>query len=164
MVCNMKENMMRDTFSGLDNKFGSNFELEDSCKSAPKEIVQSFSKSEDDALLPDADYIACELKMAVESISDVMEKLGEDLKVGAPPRMFEVYAKLADSKINALDKLTSKSKIQLDAKIKTRPNQQSNVSLGTNNNIILTSKGLLDLIRQEQPKTNTSVQQIDIDV
>ena len=161
----MKEDVMKDTFIGLDNKFNSNFELEDSCKTESKEVVPTFTKSEDDNLLPDADYIACELKMAVESISDVMEKLGEDLKVGAPPRMFEVYAKLADSKINALDKLTSKSKIQLDAKIKTRPNQQQpNLSMGSNNNIILTSKGLLDLIRQEQPKTNTSVQHIDAEI
>lgn len=158
----MNEDTMRDTFSGLDNKFSSNFELEESCKTEQPKAVSTFVKSEDDALLPDADYIACELKMAVESISDVMEKLGEDLKVGAPPRMFEVYAKLADSKINALDKLTSKSKIQLDAKLKTRPTQGNQPS-GTTNNIILTSKGLLELIKNEQPKPNSAIQQIEIE-
>lgn len=158
----MNEDTMRDTFSGLDGKFGSSFELEESCKEPPK-AVSTFVKSEDDTLLPDADYIACELKMAVESISDVMEKLGEDLKVGAPPRMFEVYAKLADSKINALDKLTSKSKIQLDAKLKTRPTQQANPLQSGNDNILLTSKSLLELIKQEQPKPNSAIKQIEIE-
>lgn len=156
----MNEVTIKDKFSGLDNKFGSNFELEDSCKNTTNGKVTTFVESTDENLLPDADYIACELKMAVESISDVMEKLGEDLKVGAPPRMFEVYAKLADSKINALDKLTSKSKIQMDVKLKSRPSQQSNLSLGSNNNIILTSKDLLELIKSEQPKTNTAIELI----
>jgi len=151
----MKEKDYADAFEGLDNAFGSKFELDvPMTEPERKTEVHAYVKSEDDEDLIDADYISTELKMAVESISNVMDKLNEDLKIGAPPRMFEVYAKLADSKINALDKLTNKSKAQLDAKVKLKTKDSPTK---VQNNLVLTSKSLLQMLQQETAKTNTNV-------
>lgn len=159
-----KEKEYTEAFAGLDSHFGSTYEMEDS--ELENEVVVSpmtptapFLESNGDSELEDSDFISSELKMTIESISDVMTKLDEDLKIGAPPRMFEVYAKLADSKINAISKLTEKSKAKLDAKVKLKsasvPHQGS-----TTNNIILSSKDLLKELISVQPKTNTNVKVI----
>ena len=160
----MNEEHIRQSFSGMTNKFDCDFEMEqpvvEIVDTETKEVVP-YEASNDDAILPDADYITSELKMTVESISTIMDQLGEDLRIGSPPRMYEVYAKLAETKISAIDKLTGKSKIQMDAKMKKAGRTGlSNVQSGnttTNNIAVLTSKDLLKMLSANDPKPNSSV-------
>lgn len=158
----MKELQLKQTFSGMDKMFNSDFELEESCKEKPKSTAVAIPKEDTEPeLLEDSDYITTELKQTVQSISDIMEIMTADLKIGTPPRMFEVYSTLANAKIAALDKLTSKSKIKMDAKMKSK--SKDNNSSTTTNNMIFTSKNLLELLKKENPKTNTEVS-FDIEV
>ena len=81
-----KEKEYAETFKGLDEQFGSTFELEDNLKpqanvpavvEEPKPFVQ---KQNTETELEDSVYISNELKMTVESIDTVMSKLDEDGK------------------------------------------------------------------------------------
>ena len=151
-----KEKELSKTFINLDEKFGSTFELEEkSIVPVVEEKPKTFevnNQAPDE--LEDSKYITSELEMTIESISDVMDKLGEDIKIGSPPRMYEVYAKLVEAKIKAIDSMTNKSKANLDAKIKSK-NNQIVTNNKTTNNIMLSSKDLLGLLVKENPKTNT---------
>lgn len=158
-----KEKEYAETFKGLDEQFGSTFELEDNLKPkanvpvAVEEQKPFVQKQNTETELEDSVYISNELKMTVESIDTVMSKLDEDLKIGAPPRMFEVYAKLAESKIKALSEITSVSKAKLDAKMKYSQPQSGGPNITNNKNIILSSKDLLGYLEKENPKANTNL-------
>lgn len=151
-----KEKELTKSFINLDEKFGSTFELEqNNIVPVEEEKPKTFevnNQAPDE--LEGSKYITSELEIVIESISDVMDKLGEDIKIGSPPRMFEVYAKLVESKIKAIDSLTNKSKANLDAKIKSK-NNQIVTNNKTTNNIMLSSKDLLGILVKENPKTNT---------
>jgi len=134
--------------------------------------------SEQKYKLEDKQYIQEELKMLIESNKNVLYTLGNQCKMGASPRMYEVYSTLSNSITNNLMDLAKLNQLVTDYQVTednlvqkeksnmtkqemirmSRQNTQSESTLIQNNTYNFTSNDMLDMLSKidiEKKITNT---------
>jgi len=94
-------------------------------------------------MFDDQVFLQAELKSLIMSINTVRSKVEQDIKIGVPPRVVEVYAKLIESIGKQYATLIELNKAIFQAKVET--NQVDIEKLG-GNKISLTSDQLLDMV------------------
>jgi len=128
-------------------------EQSDKCK----EIVTSNS----DTNLTDEVYIREEIKSLVSNIEVAMTKLQQDIRIGSPPKLSEVFGQLANAKANVIKELITMNKAKLDAKLKimklNKATTPKNVSVTNNMNV--SSSELLKMVNGA--KKNNSLKKIE---
>lgn len=68
--------------------------------------------------LEDKEYIRAELQSLIELNRTVLETLGENCKLGAPPRLYEVYASLSNTVATNLMDLAKLNQTMTDYQVK----------------------------------------------
>lgn len=134
--------------------------------------------SEQKYKLEDKQYIQEELKMLIESNKNVLYSLGNQCKMGASPRMYEVYSTLSNSITNNLMDLAKLNQLVTDYQVTednlvqkeksnrtkqemirmSRQNSQSESTLIQNNTYNFTSNDMLNMLSKidiEKKITNT---------
>jgi hypothetical protein len=134
--------------------------------------------SEQKYKLEDKQYIQEELKMLIESNKNVLYTLGNQCKMGASPRMYEVYSTLSNSITNNLMDLAKLNQLVTDYQVTednlvqkeksnrtkqemirmSRQNTQSESTLIQNNTYNFTSNDMLNMLSKidiEKKITNT---------
>lgn len=76
------------------------------------------SAAEQKYSLEDKEYIRAELQSLIELNRTVLETLGENCKLGAPPRMYEVYSSLSNTVANNLMDLAKLNQTMTDYQVK----------------------------------------------
>lgn len=122
--------------------------------------------SEQKYKLEDKQYIQEELKMLIESNKNVLYTLGNQCKMGASPRMYEVYSTLSNSITNNLMDLAKLNQLVTDYQVTednlvqkeksnrtkqemirmSRQNTQSESTLIQNNTYNFTSNDMLNML------------------
>lgn len=122
--------------------------------------------SEQKYKLEDKQYIQEELKMLIESNKNVLYTLGNQCKMGASPRMYEVYSTLSNSITNNLMDLAKLNQLVTDYQVTednlvqkeksnrtkqemirmSRQNAQSESTLIQNNTYNFTSNDMLNML------------------
>lgn len=122
--------------------------------------------------MADHNFVRDELKKVINETSEVANNIKNEIKEGCPPRVIEVFAKLQDSRIKAIQELRDTNKLKTDNKIKEEElkkgiSKNPFVGLGglTQNNITvnngsapMASKDLLRLVKEA--KTATQFEEI----
>ena len=98
----------------------------------------------DPIIMEDQSYIQDELKVGIEMMSDVAETLRSELKQGTPPRAFEVFATVMKERREHIKEYKDTNMAIRDTMNKDEPGSPGTI----NNNLILTSAEVLDLILQ----------------
>lgn len=151
---------MQSGFEGLDKSLNTNFEsaLDDVEKSldtfnSKKELMVEKSKS-GTYTLEDEEYLRFELKTLIQGSRIIMDKLERDIKIGSQPRVYEVYSALLKTTIDGLKELRELNKTVTDLEIESdKPKitkDGAQTINNTTNNVILTGKDLLSMIKSAQ--------------
>ena len=162
MIMSEKEEEIKsnESYDKMAESLDSTFKGE---KVIQKEIVKSEKTS--DALakidmltlgLEDASYMAAETRDNIEGLNFVMSVLKDEMKVGAKPRMFEVYATLSNSKTNAMKELRELKKIILDHKDKKYEKNGTPTNVTVN---MMTPRKMMEMI--SQAKEVNTMKEID---
>lgn len=109
--------------------------------------------------LEDAKYMAKETKSNIEGLNKVLEILEKEIKVGAKPRMFEVYATLSNSKTTAMKELRELKKIILDHQDKKKDGDGKGKPNNVTVNNYMTPKNMMKMMDNAR-KVNT-MKQVD---
>lgn len=103
-------------------------------------LAKSSSKLSDVTTLEDKEYMEMEIKTLIQSAKFVMDKLEEDVKIGAKPRVYEVYATLTKAVLDSIKELRelnlsienlklSKEKLKLKKEIGGTPANTVNLQI-----------------------------------
>lgn len=113
------------------------------------------------ATFQDQDFIRTELRSLIMSARTVMYKVEQDIKIGAPDRKVEVYAKLIEAIGKQYTSLMELNKNVFDAQLQTGSLDIKNIGP---NKISLSSEQLLDMINKanEGSQMNKIVAKFDI--
>lgn len=152
------------TYDGLEQSLGISF----SEKPSPEEysnavlVIDEKKNNLRKSLLAEIDvneieYMEFEIKSSIAGLEDILNKLSQDIKIGSPPRMYEVYATLQSSKTTMIKELREIQKMLMDYKLKNKQIQTPTVNNTTN--ITMSSKALLEMITNA--KENNSLNQIE---
>lgn len=161
------------SFDTLNDTFNVDNDIED-MEDSVEHKTESKPKSNQKYTLEDLEYMKTELQDRIESNRIVCEELKNCCKVGAPPRMFEVYAKLSmtisedimhladlNRQITDYRVVESKEKMrqqefelkqqQMLKKIESasKPGSPQSVTQINNNTYNITSKDLLQKVMEE---------------
>ena len=109
-------------------------------------------------LLQDQSFLQEELRSLILNARTVMHKLENDIKVGTPARMYEVYAKLLDAIGNQYRVLLDLNKAIFEAK---KDDNKININNIGSNKISLTSEQLLDMV--DKAKERSEMNKIEVD-
>ena len=116
---NIKSNASFDKMAdSLDSTFEGEEEIQKEIEKTEKTSMELSKKDLTTIGLEDAEYMERETKDNIDSLNYVMDILKGEMKVGAKPRMFEVFATLSNSKNNCMKELRELKKIILDHKEK----------------------------------------------
>ena len=151
---------MQSGFEGLDKSLNTNFDsaLDDVEKSldtfnSKKELMVEKSKS-GTYTLEDEEYLRFELKTLIQGSRVIMDKLERDIKIGSQPRVYEVYSALLKTTIDGLKELRELNKTVTDLEIESdKPKitkDGAQTINNTTNNVMLTGKDLLSMIKSAQ--------------
>lgn len=133
-------------------------------KKTEKQIVDTkpkkdISKVPDRLSIQDEDYIRDELKSMVEQGKDVLKTLRNDIAIGSPPRMYEVYADLMRATFENLRELRDLNSEIIKTEYKKRDGGEKGKSAAkTTNNLILSSSELLKMVNDA--KENNSLKEV----
>lgn len=124
------------------------------------------SAAEQKYTLEDKEYIRAELQSLIELNRTVLETLGENCKLGAPPRLYEVYASLSNTVATNLMDLAKLNQTMTDYQVKEtdenlrvanmearqkqiaqQSNQPQSVNV-QNNTYNFTSNDMLNMLKQ----------------
>jgi hypothetical protein len=131
---------------------------------AEKDIVslaKSSSKIGDATTLEDKEYMELEIKTLISSAKFVMDKLEEDVKIGAKPRVYEVYATLTKAVLDSIKELRelnlSIENLKL-SKEKLKLKKEIGNAAPSNVNLQLSGKDMFKMLAaaQEQAKQSRS--------
>lgn len=156
------------TYDGLEKSLGISF----SETPTPEEYTNAIdiiyekknnlrSSIEKELDINEIEYMEFEIKNSITNLESILDKLSQDIKIGSPPRMYEVYATLQSSKTTMIKELREIQKMLMDYKIKNKTIQQP---AGITNNITLTSKALLDMINSAKENNSMNEIQAEFDI
>jgi len=141
-----------ESFDNISESLNTSFEG-DLIEAEEEQVVDPVTSERDELDFHEKDYLIEELKSLISGINVTMDLLRQELKIGSPPRMYEVLGGLANSKSNALKELISMEKAKLDAKVKMKK-VDAKTNGTTVNNLNLSSKDLLAMVNRVK-KTNS---------
>jgi len=151
-----------DVYENISNSLDTTFdgeELEELVEvKTQSNRCKELTVSTDETELVDEDYIRDEVKSLVDNIEVAMSKLQQDIRIGSPPRNHEVFAQLANAKVNVLKELINMNKHKLDAKMKLQKTETPK-NMTVNNNIDISSSDLLKMVNGA--KKNNSMKKIE---
>lgn len=139
-------------FKGLDETFDTSYDEKETKKQVAKieDSIKEIDTKKKDlkknlVVMNDVPYIKEELMTLISSSKNILEKLEDDIKVGSPARMYEVYATLLNSITNELKELRQ---LNYDAaQLEIEQNKKKSLSeLNPNDKVLLSSDALLDMI------------------
>ncbi len=156
--------MANDSFDKISEKLNTTYDEEiekvehevEKFEEKKKELVEK--SSAENLGFEDKEYLQKETKDLIDNGKKVLETLQNEIKIGSPPRMFEVYAFLMNGIISGLKELRGLNKSIAELNIienQPEPEDKRNV------NIILSGKELLDMINSA--KDNSEINRIDAD-
>lgn len=165
------------SFDTLNDTFNIDNDIEDMEEKEEKVVTKKSSKTQK-YTLDDLEYLKTELQDRIENNRIVANELAQTLKVGAPPRLYEVYAKLSSTISDDIMHLADISRQITDYQIVeskedmrrqeielkqqnalkrieagARGNVPQNVTQINNNTYNMTSKDLLDKVIDEMGET-----------
>ena len=108
--------------------------------------------------LEDAKYMEQQIKKSLEGLEAVSNRLEQEIKIGSKASMFEVYATLANSKMNAIKELRELRKIILDLKIQLEKPKSSSPKNVTVNNY-MSAKDVTKMLKDAS--ANSKLKKID---
>ncbi len=135
-----------------------------------KSLAKTSSKIGDAVTLEDKEYMEMEIKMLINSAKFVMDKLEEDVKIGAKPRVYEVYATLTKAVLDSIKELRelnlsienlklSKEKLKLKKEIGSAPSGTVNLQLSGKDmfKMIASAQAQAEQSRSEVPDAEYNV-------
>lgn len=154
------------SFDKIGDALGTSFDGEEIIESVNKVIERKkdIESSTDELKLGDAEYMKAEITSCIASLETVMNTLEQDLKIGSQPRMYEVYATMANTKMSSVKELRELNKVILDLKLKLREPTSKGGSNGPKNltvNNYISHKDLLGMMTDA--KKNNSLNKVSAD-
>ena len=147
-----------DTFDNISESLNTSFSGEVSKgEKLVTQVEEIVAKPKGEFDFEEGVYLKQELKSLVSNINVVMDLLKNDIRLGSPPRMYEVLGSLGNSKANALKELINIEKAILDAKVKMKKVDATSGQT-TVNNSNLNSKDLLAMVNDV--KKNNSLKEV----
>lgn len=172
------------SFDTLNDTFNIDNDIEDMEEKEEKVVTKKSSKTQK-YTLDDLEYLKTELQDRIENNRIVANELAQTLKVGAPPRLYEVYAKLSSTISDDIMHLADISRQITDYQIVeskeemrrkeielkqqnalkrieagARGSVPQNVTQINNNTYNMTSKDLLDKVIDEMGETGDVITDI----
>lgn len=172
------------SFDTLNDTFNIDNDIEDMEEKEEKVVPKKSSKTQK-YTLDDLEYLKTELQDRIENNRIVANELAQTLKVGAPPRLYEVYAKLSSTISDDIMHLADISRQITDYQIVeskeemrrkeielkqqnalkrieagARGSVPQNVTQINNNTYNMTSKDLLDKVIDEMGETGDVITDI----
>lgn len=137
---------MNETFDKLSNEFNTppvtestNTEIQ-SFEQQKKELIE---RSTQIRTLEDKQYLQTEIKSLIDNSKRVLDTIQKDIKIGSPPRMAEVYAKLLSSTIEGIRELRELNQAIANMQMFRDPDEQPKASI----NVKMTGKDLMQMIK-----------------
>lgn len=172
------------SFDTLNDTFNIGNDIEDMEEKEEKVVPKKSAKNQK-YTLDDLEYLKTELQDRIENNRIVANELAQTLKVGAPPRLYEVYAKLSSTISDDIMHLADISRQITDYQIVeskeemrrkeielkqqnvlkrieagAKGNVPQNVTQINNNTYNMTSKDLLDKVIDEMGETGDVITDI----
>jgi len=97
----------------------------------------------------DKEYLLLEIRKLIASTGRILEKLEQDIKIGSPPRMYEVYSALTNAKVNQLRELRELNKMIMDMQFFADP-QGKNDSKSEKDEVTMKTSDLLKFVKEAQ--------------
>ena len=110
---------MNDNFKNLNDTFnidGADDDLDEDLHEGVEDITVG-EKKDQKYKLRSHEYLYVEYQQQVERLRTVAEEMRQCCKVGAPPRMFEVYAGMEDKISGILDKIKQLEETETDYQV-----------------------------------------------
>ncbi len=136
---------MNETFDKLDNEFNTP-------ATEPVKEIQAFEQQKNELIekttqiktLEDKQYLQTEVKSLIENSKRVLDTIQKDIKIGAPPRMVEVYAKLLSSTLEGIKELRELNQTIANMQMFKDPEEQPKASI----NVKMTAKELIQMMKE----------------
>lgn len=109
---------MNENFKNLNDTFnvdGADIDLDEDLSTEEKPINTQTTQQK--YRLKNHDYLLVEWQAQVESLRSVADEMRQCCKVGAPPRMFEVYAGMEDKISSILEKIKQLEETETDYQV-----------------------------------------------
>jgi hypothetical protein len=162
---------LNEQFENLNNALNTEFQVNNKDKMIQQiqdlknqiqklENNKSESSSDDNLKVKDENFLTKQLQELIINSRLMLTKLEEEIKVGSPPKMWEVYAKLQDSLSNQIKELRELNKLSTNLeieKIKNKVTSWKNLQEGQK--IALTPSQLSELV--DNAKKNSQLNKID---
>ena len=110
---------MNDNFKNLNDTFnidGADVDLDEDLHEGDEDITVG-EKKDQKYKLRSHEYLYVEYQQQVERLRTVAEEMRQCCKVGAPPRMFEVYAGMEDKISSILEKIKQLEETETDYQV-----------------------------------------------
>lgn len=117
--CCLFEVDMNENFKNLNDTFnvdGADVDLDEDLTIEEKQI-NTVETTKQKYRLKNHDYLLVEWQAQVESLRSVADEMRQCCKVGAPPRMFEVYAGMEDKISSILEKIKQLEETETDYQV-----------------------------------------------
>ena len=108
---------MNESFNNLNDIFNVNDDMDDCFEEETNKAKKQLTSKAQKYTLEDLEYMKTELQDRIESDRIVAEEMKQCCKVGAPPRIFEVYAKLSSNISENVMKLAALNKMITDYQV-----------------------------------------------
>jgi hypothetical protein len=127
------------------------------------ELIQ---KSNNIRTLEDKEYLQQEIKFLVDNSKKVLDVIQKDIKIGSPPRMVEVYAKLLSSILEGIKELRELNVAVSEAEVRTRLNRDGGLgnNSNTNINVRMTAKELMFMMKEASSMSQMKAINTEFDV
>ena len=110
---------MNENFKNLNDTFnidGADVDLDEDLHESDEDVTVE-EKKDQKYKLRSHEYLYVEYQQQVERLRTVAEEMRQCCKVGAPPRMFEVYAGMEDKISGILDKIKQLEETETDYQV-----------------------------------------------
>ncbi len=118
------------------------------------EIVESIKNNQVGFTKEDQTFLVDEIKSLIKSTTSVLEKLEQDIRIGTPVRSHEVYAILANSKVNQLKELRDLYRTIMEMAIFDPNSEHNKKEEQKTDEINMTATDFLKIIKQAQKESS----------
>lgn len=137
---------MNETFDKLSNEFNTA-----PFSATPSDELQVFNQQKQELIerstqirtLEDKQYLQTEVKSLIENSKRVLDTIQKDIKIGSPPRMAEVYAKLLSSTLEGIRELRELNQAIANMQMFRDPDEQPKASI----NVKMSGKELMEMMK-----------------
>jgi len=161
-----------DDFENLNKKFDvDSFESEvknvnnqiEKVAERKNEIVESIKNNQVGFSKEDQTFLVDEIKSLMKSTTSVLEKLERDIRIGTPVRSHEVYAILANSKVNQLRELRDLYRTIMEMAL-FDPNSEQNNRKSEEAEVKMTFNDLMTIVQKAKEQNSLNAINADFKV